>query len=270
MVRDASYPNPYHTFTLTGSKSQFLLPEFRPDFVPLENGHRSVKVRRTEQPKIHRRQMLKYGAAGAVAYGVLSSDSEEAEAGFFSFIGAAICSAAIGWLVEKVLDYTFADRYRYRSYDVALRPVRVTKPRPTKIEFHNHYAEHYHITNTTIHRDALNKVQRRRGYRVEWGVTEYIQLVDNNSCEIEQIKKELKAAPKAFYEKPLVAYAPRRSFTDADSRTLNYISALYKLEIKPSDVLYVQEQRDIRGRTHAGVAIKKGSKAQFLLDTDTA
>lgn len=191
--------------------------------------------------------------------GAFSIDTEEAEAGFFGFFGwvaATAFAAAIGWVVERVLD----NKFGYTAPQ--LRLVETPKPRPTTDDFHNRFSDPIAITNT----DAYIETKMRRGWGVEFGLNKHLQLVDDSTKESEAVKKAVEMANGSA----MIAGNPRRKVSDGDDRSMRRVSRLYDLDFGYEDVHYVSTHFTQKGKEHKMYCVQKGDRRHLLIDEDAA
>src|SRR5262245_40465560 len=118
---------PYYHFNRRGSKRHLL------DATGLSLWNRSLEepegFERGQHFALTRRSAMKL-TASAIAAGA-GLRPARTEAGFWFFLAQTVFSAAVGWLVGRILDKAFPDTPK------GLGLTATTNPQPTKDAFHN-------------------------------------------------------------------------------------------------------------------------------------
>lgn len=236
---------PYHCMTLTGRKREFLT-ELPPD-------DRSRNAAIPDAALVFtRRDAIRLSLAAGAGLGMVGVARQEAQAGFWSFVGGALFSAGLGWLVGRVLDRAFPST----SQELGLR--QVASPRPSRSsDFHNRYAEPYEVTNQRV----WLPVRRVVRFDCDFGLDYYLRAFDLNGVELRQIQRE-----EQYYESSMLPIDLRATYNPTyHERKLNAVKRAYDIDISPSDISYVQTVRDEKKHEHIGFGVRRGEKAQFLM-----
>ena len=199
-----------------------------------------------------RRSFLKNGVsvvAGAAAFGIIRP--RQTDAGILGWVTATVFAAGISWVVEKVLDSWIS------SDPKKLGLQKVARPEPARRNtLHNSFAEPWIITNSDYHISD----RRVSGYNSVFGLQQFYRLTDLNSDEVAAIRWEFNV-----YGCALMPSGLRRKFSSYDRNTLDEAANLYKTEVDPASVQYVQHFIDNQQNEHSGFAVARGGKAQLLL-----
>lgn len=231
--------------------------------------------------EMSRRRFLGKGpvvAGGVVAGLLMTGETQEAEAAFWNFWGSALLGAtrfvireaftsAIGWFVNRALDYWVAPYLRRGvahldgRWNVATTDVTFVKEAtPTDTKFHNDFATTIEISN----RDKHLKSQRIARHGVSsFGVGKYVQPYDANAPEMLQVQKETKSNRLKAGMLPTT----RRSPLDLTRHGDAFRKVIAAYGFKPGDTreMYRDAWSDSTGNDYLGFGVEVGKSPKFLI-----
>jgi hypothetical protein len=189
-------------------------------------------------------------AGGAIGAGLYVA-TPRAHAGFWGFIGAAVIGAAIGWVVNKVMDWGW---YKLNESDMRFN----ASPAPTTNAFHNSFTNPHEVSNNACQFGS----RRIAGYDEDFGMDDYTMNFDMNYPELRQIRAEFEAR---VYISPLIPVSKRVPVEEKHKPVIQQAARQYRLRPGDYDAEYVNVVVDKKKNEHVGVGARVDGQDKYLL-----